>query len=344
MFRNFSGQTADEAWIIIADAFRPGAEANKCGTTAAQASRAGPTQEILHATISIANPVQRWVISRSPPLNPAFAIAEVIWILSGRNDAGLLNYFNRELATFAGRGRTYHGAYGYRLRQHLGLDQLDLAYRTLARKPESRQVVLQIWDGRSDLPGEDGEPVAEDVPCNVMSMLKVRSGALEWTQILRSNDIFRGLPYNLIQFTTLQEVIAGWLGVAVGSYNHLSDSLHLYDRDTAQIAASTEVAGEANVDSLALPKRDFDLVIAEMVTKAEAVTCDGVSAAQLILTASESTLPLAYNNLLCVLCAEGARRRRQPEAAAEIMAGCRNPCFVRLFDRWRSRWLAPSTG
>jgi thymidylate synthase len=339
MFRNFFGQTADEAWMAAVDAFRPGAEHDRSDAAAAQSSRAGPTQEILHATISIANPLQRWVISRSPPISPAFGIAEVIWILSGRNDAGFVNYFNRELATYAGHGETYHGAYGHRLRRHLGLDQLERAYRTLARKPESRQVVLQIWDGRCDLPGDDGEPAAEDVPCNVMSMLKVRSGALEWTQILRSNDIFRGVPYNFIQFTTLQEIIAGWLGIAVGSYNHLSDSLHVYDRDVQQIAASAEVVGEPNVDSLALPRRDFDLVIAELMTKAEAVTCEAVSAAQLVLVASGSTLPLAYKNLLCVLCAEGARRRQQPDAAKEIMAGCRNPCFVRLFNRWLSRWV-----
>ena len=62
-------------------------------------------------------------------------------------------------------------------------------------------------------------------------MLKVRDGALEWTQILRSNDVFRGLPYNFVQFTMMQEIMAGWLNLRVGSYNQLSDSLHIYDSD-----------------------------------------------------------------------------------------------------------------
>ncbi len=48
---------------------------------------------------------------------------------------------------------------------------------------------------------------------------------------MRSNDHFRGLPHNLIQFTTVQEVLAGWLGISLGSYHHYSDSLHVYESD-----------------------------------------------------------------------------------------------------------------
>jgi|SRR5665213_218103 len=337
MFRNFSGRTANEAWLALAEAFRPTLIGERAEPST-QASRAGPTREILHAAISITDPVQRWVASRNPPLNPAFAVAEVIWILSGRNDSALPNYFNRELAKFAGKGLTYHGAYGHRLRKHFGIDQLDRAYHTLLQQPESRQAAMQIWDARYDLPLEDGRPVAEDIPCNMMSLLKIRSGSLEWTQILRSNDLFRGVPYNFIQFTTIQEIVAGWLGVKLGSYNQLSDSLHVYERDAALITASTSAVDEPNTDSLALPRADFDMVLPELAAKADTVTHDDVSTADLIRSATKSSLPTAYRNLLRLLCAEGARRRRDPEAVAEIMAGCGNLCLSGLFGRWLARW------
>ena len=35
---------------------------------------------------------------------------------------------------------------------------------------------------------------------------KVRQGKLEWSQIMRSNDVLLGMPYNFIQFTGLQEI------------------------------------------------------------------------------------------------------------------------------------------
>lgn len=78
-------------------------------------------------------------------MNPAFAIAELVWIVSGRNDSAMLNYFNPILPRYAGRGHIYHGAYGHRMRKMFALDQLVRAYQVLSKKPESRQVTLQIW-------------------------------------------------------------------------------------------------------------------------------------------------------------------------------------------------------
>src|SRR5438132_698223 len=101
MFRVFEGATADDVWLRLAAAFRD-------EHLPSQESRAGDTREILHAAISIKNPRQRWVVSRVPALNPAFALAEAVWILAGRDDAAFLNYFNSKLAEFAGRGDRYH--------------------------------------------------------------------------------------------------------------------------------------------------------------------------------------------------------------------------------------------
>lgn len=39
------------------------------------------------------------------------------------------------------------------------------------------------------------------------------------------------MPYNFIQFTTLQEIIAGWLNLDIGEYFYFTDSLHVYKSD-----------------------------------------------------------------------------------------------------------------
>src|SRR5260221_6769424 len=118
MFQTFESATADDVWQRIADSFRQGRAIK------GQSSRAGNTSEILHAAISISDPRQRWVGSRRPALNVAFALAEAIWIMRGRNDSAFLNYFNSKLPRYAGSGSAYHGAYGYRLRNMFGFDQL----------------------------------------------------------------------------------------------------------------------------------------------------------------------------------------------------------------------------
>jgi thymidylate synthase len=280
------------------------------------------------------------VSSRNPPINVAFALADVIWIMAGRNDSAFLNYFNRGLPKYCGTGPTYHGAYGHRLRRRLSIDQLERAYQSLTKNPESRQVVLQIWDSTVDLPAPDGQPSAEDVPCNIAAMLKVRDGALEWTQVMRSNDVFRGLPYNLIQFTTMQEIVAGWLDVKLCSYHHLSDSLHLYDRDLSNLEALEPTMAVENQESLALSKSEFDLVLQELEQRSEAITNDNTSSNTLVEMIRTCDLPTPYRNILCVLCAEGARRREASDCVDGIMACCTNAVYQQLFTRWFSRFKA----
>ena len=328
MFRLFEGQTADEVWQKIAAAFRA------ADGTAEQTRRAGMSNEILHAAISIADPRQRWVVSRQPAMNIAFALAEVVWIMNGRNDSAFLNYFNSGLPHYAGNGPTYPGAYGHRLSQNLGLDQLNRAYDALRSRSDSRRVVLQIWDGRLDSPHAGGEETELDIPYNVVSMLKVRGGKLEWTQIIRSNDLYRGLPYNFVQFTTLQELMAGWLGVAVGSYNQISDSLHVYSANVESVRASYPIDSAVNTDSLAFGKQASDAAFTELARAVELIITQRTTVDDLLHRPSQSALPVPFKNILCVLCAEGARRRRRVEAAKELIAGCSNMAYQQLYGRW----------
>lgn len=333
MFRLFEGPTADTVWQDIARAFVEGE------SLAPQQSRAGMTREVMHAAISIENPRQRWVTSRRPALNIAFALAEVIWIIRGRNDSAFLNYFNRQLPKYAGRGPCYHGAYGYRLRTTFHLDQFERAYQVLRCNPHSRQVVLQIWSPIDDLPDPKGDAAALDIPCNLNSIVKIRNERLEWLQVLRSNDLYRGLPYNLVQFTTLQEVLAGWLGLELGAYHQLSDSLHLYDdcADFIRRSTTSKPATTENLDSLALPKQISDDSFRSLEQLVEKIVANQFEAEHFADASIAAPLPAGFQNIARVLCAEAARRRGRADVAEHIMEDCTNPLFALLYRGWLTR-------
>ena len=332
MITLFQGATADEVWQQAAQAFR-----RSDGVTS-QDGRGGPTREILHAAVSIADPRQRWAVSRQPALNPALALAEVVGIMAGRNDLAFLEFWSREYRKYAGDGPELHGAYGYRMRHHLSIDQLDRAFRALSSNPDTRQVVLQIWDSEVDMPNPDGTPVDDDIPCNVVSMPKVRDGRLEWLQVIRSNDVFRGLPYNLVQFTSLQEILAGWLNVECGTYNQLSDSLHIYDGDTADVLASDPLPDVAlNTDSLALPRDESDQVFKELEGRIEKLIDPDLASGALEGLASWDSAPEAYRNIMAVLVAETFRRQGDADSAVEVMSCCTNPAYQQLWTRWLAR-------
>ena len=333
MFRVLEADTADELWLEAAAWFEPE------GTAAPQSSRCGNTNEVLHAALSLVNPRQRWIASRAPAMNPAFALAEVIWIVNGRNDSALLNYFNPKLPEFAGRGPTYHGAYGFRLRKQFGLDQLEHAYRALIANHDSRQIVLQIWDSTADMPGDEGRPRSEDIPCNVISLLKVREGRLEWTQIMRSNDLVRGMPHNIVQFTSLQEILAGWLNIEVGGYHHFADSLHLYDWEAPVSDRIDPQSLPRNEESIALPKLESERVFLVLGQLGDILVSTEMDTDGVLEAFRAADLPPPFRSWAAVLTADALRRRGRHQEIGDVMEECTNACLAKMFERWWQRHL-----
>lgn len=333
MIINFSGKSADTVWRKAARYF--GNDQN----TRIQPSRGGKTQELLHASFMIENSRQRWVVSRAPSINPAFALAEIVWIMNGSQDAVILNHWNPALPKFAGNTATYHGAYGFRLRKHFGIDQLSKAYLALKNSRDTRQVVLQIWDPKSDFPDDNGKPVSADIPCNICSVLKIRNNKLEWLQILRSNDLFRGVPYNFVQFTTLQEIIAGWIGIEPGAYNQISDSLHIYEKDKRHLLNQNFYKAEKNVDSLSKPKTKSESLFAEIFSRMQFMIKPGLSQNDFYDLAFLGLDEPAFQNMLFVIAADSARRKSWKSMPDEFMVNCTNPVYKQLWENWKRRKL-----
>lgn len=325
-------QTADQIWHAAAALLLDPQKALW------QASRAGDTVEALHVLIELQRPSQRWISVRSPAMNPAFALVETFWIVSGRRDSRLPSYWNPALSRYCGSGESYHGAYGHRIRHHLGIDQLDRVYSALRNSPHSRQCVLQIWDSTVDLPAEDGAPTNQDIPCNLISIPKVRNGKLEWMQIIRSNDLFLGLPHNIVQFTVLQEMLSGWLGVPPGSYHQLSDSLHIYakDIDTVKQSINTE-PGPMSSDSFAIDRQTWDEILPIMMSRLERLCQESLSLQELKGILLQRDLPAAYANALVICAADSARRHGWQEIAHECVSQCTDLGLQHLWSRWDSR-------
>lgn len=116
----------------------------------------------------------------------------------------------------------FHGAYGPRASGSV-FDVVDL----LHRDPDSRQAVITLYDSRRDL----NRPKLYDVPCTVAIQFLARRGVLDMWVMMRSNDVWRGTPYDFGQFVLLQSAIAQGLGMGLGTYTHSAGSLHLYDSD-----------------------------------------------------------------------------------------------------------------
>lgn len=321
------GVSADEVWRQAGKLLQQ--------TSIIQEGRDQPTRELLHVGLTMSDPKQRLVFSR--PFNPAFAIADMIWMISGSNLGNFLQFWNPRMKQFLDDDKPYfHGAYGYRLgskpnlNQKLdsqlrldsaprssSLDQIRRACEALMHNPNSRQVVLQIWNADLDLP--DPGPRSVDIPCNVASHLMIRAGRLEWLQIMRSNDLVWGMPVNVVQFTCLQEMMAGWLGVEVGNYIHISDSLHVYAHHwdhLDSLSLSGVIPRPVNNADLRIQNyEEWESVWRQLVEAALSLTEHTDADAIFQILENHSDMPLGYVELLAVLTAEALRLRGHADRA-----------------------------
>lgn len=156
------------------------------------------------------------------------AAAEVGWFLRGEQSTEWLSRYTKIWEQFeedvsAPGTRQYIGkkdtaikgvkaAYGYRWRNHFGLDQLQMGVQNLAQDPTSRQVWITAWDPAEDLPAEG----QKNKPCPVGFNLYLVGDYLFSTYILRSSDIFVGLPYDAMNHSILMGVIAHTLSKLMG--------------------------------------------------------------------------------------------------------------------------------
>lgn len=213
-------------------------------------SRVGVVMVAPHPVMTVyQNPTNRVLFSPMRDANPFFHVMESLWMLAGRNDLPWLTRFNKKFAAYSDDGgATQPGAYGYRWRNYFGHDQLMDIILELKQNPDSRRIVLAMWDGGSratwaeaatgkvvkDDLSQPGDSYAAamgsaDVPCNTHAYFDTIDDKLNMTVCCRSNDIIWGAyGANAVHFSFLLEFLSSATGIPMGIYRQFSNNFHLY--------------------------------------------------------------------------------------------------------------------
>lgn len=163
---------------------------------------------------------RRWVGQPTRKLSTALGVLEGLQLVGGFSAPAALVQVAPQYVRFVNPGTgQLDGAYGPRL-----AEQLPYLRRLLQQDPDTRQAVATIY-------GPTDQRTSLDVPCTVGLQFFVRADRLELIVNMRSNDAWLGWPYDVIQFSILQEALAADLGVGLGMYTHISGSMHLYERN-----------------------------------------------------------------------------------------------------------------
>jgi thymidylate synthase len=150
------------------------------------AVRGSNIMEMRNRLTVLERPQERCLVTPSRHNNIFATIAETMWVLAGRNDLAFLSRYLPRAQDFSDDGQTWRAAYGPRLRNWHGVDQLRENLTLLRHELSTRRAVMSIFDPAVDFID------SKDIPCNNWIHWLIRDGQLHMNIAVRSNDIMWG--------------------------------------------------------------------------------------------------------------------------------------------------------
>jgi len=196
-------------------------------------------KEILGYQFKILNPRNRIPYVKGRELSIHYLIAELLWYLSGNDSMEWIANYSTFWSKISDDGKTANSAYGARIfkphnRVAKGIDetwtQWNYVIDELKSDPDSRRAVIHIRSPHDSILAQ------LDVPCTLSLQFFLRNDQVHMVASMRSSDVILGLAYDVPAFTIFQELLALQLTkelgrpIGLGSYTHLSASLHVYER------------------------------------------------------------------------------------------------------------------
>ena len=197
-----------------------------------KAPKVGNTRELNNVKLVLKDINQNIVSVRG--LSPSYLFGELLWYFNGSQSLEFISAFSSFWNNISDDGISCNSAYGNIMQHRHGFNQIEKVIEVLEADPESRRAKININVPHSRV------KETKDEPCTMSIHFMIRKNKLDCTVVMRSNDIWFGLPYDVAFFTMLQKYIAKRLGVGYGWYTHFAVSLHMYDRDAEKIAAIVE--------------------------------------------------------------------------------------------------------
>lgn len=192
--------------------------------------RGSKIKENIALSFSITDPRNRLLYIPERDFSLSYCMAEMLWYLSGSNSTEWIANYSTFWKNISDDGTTANSAYGARLfRQHPKIaqgrfTQWEYIKEELRKDPDSRRAVMHIR-----VP-DDSIDAKLDVPCTLSLQFFIRDNLLHLVVHMRSNDVVLGLSFDVPAFTMMQELMALELGLELGTYTHIANSMHVYER------------------------------------------------------------------------------------------------------------------
>jgi len=161
-----------------------------------------------------------------------YIAAELVWYYLGRNDVAFISKWAKFWEQIQNEDGTANSAYGnliFKMKNQHGLSQYQWAIQSLIKDPYTRQAVMHFNMPIHQYFGN------KDFVCTMNVNVHIRENKLHLKLNIRSNDAVWGTPTDAAFFCSLQMQMLSHLRevyptLELGTYTHVADSYHVYDR------------------------------------------------------------------------------------------------------------------
>lgn len=170
-----------------------------------------------------------------------YSVAEMIWYWSGSNSLDWISHFSSFWKHLSDDDKTCNSAYGYILQKKFGFNQISKVVKELKKNKASRRATIKINTPRTKEFGDIKDlSDTKDEFCTLSLQFLIRNNKLNMIVNMRSNDIWKGLPYDAIYFVSIMDEILEQLKptypeLEKGTYTHFVGSIHIYDNDMDKV-------------------------------------------------------------------------------------------------------------
>lgn len=189
-----------------------------------------PSKEILHYDLVIGDPRERLIWNPKGKFYLPLAVARFVWMMAGNDRLQDIQFYERKVAGFSDDGIIVPGSsYGHRMMYPTpGCDQIAGVIARLKEDAATRRAAVAVFQP------EDVIRLSHDIPCLFGLAFHNRGDFLHPAVIMRSNNAFALLPYNVFEFSLIGEAVATEIGLKLGEMSYHALSMHVYATDYAK--------------------------------------------------------------------------------------------------------------
>lgn len=156
-------------------------------------------------------------------------IHELLWFLKGDTNIKYLQDHGVKIWNeWADDKGNLGPVYGKQWRNFGGVDQISWLINELKTNPDSRRLIVSAWN----------PPELEQMalsPCHALMQFYVSKNKLSCQLYQRSADAFLGVPFNIVSYALLTEMIAQQCDFEIGEFIWTGGDCHIYSNHLEQV-------------------------------------------------------------------------------------------------------------